>query len=347
MDRRSFLRAGAFAVTTAAGGTFLIGCAPTTRNDAANSTGDQTLPEVAFVTPFQHIINYIDVYVAVQEGFFEKEGLRVKPIGGTGTASSISQVTAGQGMFGKGAAVITSPLILDTGAEIITIGQNDQVSQYSVASDPTKPLNSPADWQGKTIGVISKGGTTELLLDAMSVTAGLDPTKVRKVVTGADVGSLEFLKRGEVDGFITFLGSETALRQRGVELNYLNTDKFAKMPGDSYFVKKSDAQSKGEEITGFLRACRKAYEFTEDKANLDKVLSAMGAFNAVEVSDKEVARLKIEAQAKLCKPANGKYLSIDMPAWESALELMRKSGIVKDKSRPLSDIVTAEFVDKV
>ncbi|MGB3441019.1 MAG: ABC transporter substrate-binding protein [Actinophytocola sp.] len=349
MDRRSFLRnTGLFAITTAAGSTFVMACAPSTGNDSAD--GPEAGPnakDATFITPFQHIINYADVYVAIQEGFFAEEGLRIDVVGGTGTASSVSQVTANQGLFGKAASVNTCPLIADTGAEIITVAQGDQRSQYSVASKPDNPLTHPEQWQGKTIGVISKGGSTELLLDAMSVAEGLDPTKVRKVVTGADVGSLEFLNRGEVDGFITYLGSETAFKQRNIELNYLNTDEFAKMPGDSYFVKTADVESEAEAIVGFLRGSRRGYHFMEKPENLDRVLSAVGEFNKVEVADEELAKLKIEAQKTLCKPANGDYLDVDMPAWESAVELMRKSGIMKDTSRPVKDFVTTQFVEQI
>ncbi|GAA1933617.1 ABC transporter substrate-binding protein [Nocardioides hwasunensis] len=348
MDRRSFLRATGLVAVTSASGTFLMGCAPSTGNNSADqSSAGPNATDAVFVTPFQHILNYADIYVGIQEGYFAEEGLRIDVVGGSGTAASISQVAAGQGLFGKAASVITCPLIADGNAQIITVGQGDHKSQYSLASDPANPLTTPEEWQGKTIGVISKGGTTELLLDAMSVAQGLDPTKVRKVVTGADVGSLEFLNRGEVDGFITYLGSEAAFKQRGIELNYLNTDEFAKMPGDSYLVKTEDVGPQAEAITGFLRASRKGYEFVEDPANLDKVISAMAAYNKVEVQDEELAKLKIEAQPVICKPASGGYLSIDMDAWESGVELMRKSGIMKDKNRPVSDFVTSEFVDAI
>jgi NitT/TauT family transport system substrate-binding protein len=349
MDRRSFLRnSGVFAITTAAGSSFLMACAPSTGDDSANqAAADPNARDATFITPFQHIINYSDVYVAIQEGYFAEEGLRIDVVGGTGTASSVSQVSANQGLVGKAAAINTCPLIADTGAAIITVAQGDQKSQYSVASKPDNPLTHPRQWQGKTIGVISKGGSTELLLDAMSVAAGLDPNSVRKVVTGADVGSLEFLNRGEVDGFITYIGSESAFKQREIELHYLNTDEFAKMPGDSYFVKTADAEKEAEAITGFLRASRKGYEFVEKPENLDKVLSAVGAFNKVEVSDEELAKLKVEAQPAVCKPASGDYLAIDLPAWESAIELMRKSGIMKDTTRPVEDFVTTKFVEQI
>lgn len=350
MDRRSFLTtSGLFAVSSIAGGSLLVGCA----DGGSPSTGPSASPSgtklknLVYVTPFQHIVSHADVYVAVQEGYFEEVGLFITPVGGTGTASSVSQVTANQGVFGKAAAIITGPLIADQGAEIITVGQKDQKSQYSVASDPANPLKHPRDWQGKSIGVISKGGTTELLLDAMSVAAGLDPTKVDKKVTGADAGSLEFLRRGEVDGFITFIGSETAFKQMEVELFYLNSDEFAPMPGDSYFVKKSDAESQPEVITDFLGACRRGWEFMAEEKNLDKVLTAVGAFNPIEVQDAELAGLKVKAEVDVSTPKDGGFLTIDMPAWEAGLELMRKAGIVKDTARPVSDFVTSEFVDAI
>jgi ABC-type nitrate/sulfonate/bicarbonate transport system substrate-binding protein len=349
MDRRSFIRGGLFAVTSAAGGTLLVACGngSTPEPESTGGASARDLENLVYVTPFQHIISHADVYVAIQEGYFEDVGLLITPVGGTGTASSVSQVTAGQGMFGKAASVVTAPLIADQGAEIITVGQKDQRSQYSVASSPDKPLEHPKDWQGKSIGVISKGGATELLLDAMSVAAGLDPANVNKVVTGADVGSLEFLRRGEVDGFITFIGSETAFKQMKVDLFYLNSDKFAKLPGDSYFVKKKDAEEQPETVTNFLGACRKGWEFMADSANIDAVLSAVAEFNPIEVQDEELAKLKVDAEVKLSRPENGEFLSIDVATWEEALQLMRQANIVKDTSRPISDFVTAEYIDAV
>lgn len=341
MKRRSFLSsAGLIVVGTASGGSLLAACGSDEKTAAGGT-------EITFITPFQHIMSYIDVYVALQEGFFKDEGLAVNVIGGTGTASSVSQIVAGQGQIGKAAAVVTCPLVGDKGAEIITVAQGDARSQYSVASSPDKPLLHPSDWQGKTIGVISKGGSTELLLDAMSVAEGLDPTKVNKVVTGADIASLEFLKRGEVQGFITFLGSETTLREMKVDLHYLNTDDFAKMPGDSYFVPKAQLDQHPDQIASFVRSCRKAYHFMEDESNTDAVLAAVGKFNPTEVSDKALATAKLRAQVALCKPTEGDFLDLQIPTWESAIDLMRKSGILQDKSHTTNDFVTTAVLEKL
>lgn len=353
LDRRNFLRASGLILVSAAGASILSGCAPDGSSGGpvgatANGGGDNAGgTELTFMTPFQHIMAYADVYVAIQEGYFRDEGLRVNAVGGSGTATSVTQVVAGQAQLGKAAAVVTCPLIADENADLITVALGDQRSQYSVASSPDNPLTHPEQWQGKTIGVISQGGATELLLDAMSVAAGLDPNNVRKVVTGADVSSLEFLNRGEVDGFITYMGSETALRHMGVDLNYLSTDEFAPMPSDAYVVRRSDLDTHAESIAGFLRACRRGFHFMDDPANEDRVLSAVGEFNPSEVADKDLARRKLEAQLALCRPDSGDFLSMDMDAWESAIDLMREANIIKDTSKSASDFATTEILESL
>ncbi len=343
MERRRFLAGVGYFSVMAAGGSFVVGCAPGSGSPAA----DPDLSGLTFITPFQHLISYADVYVAASQGYFADEGLSIEAVGGNGTATSVTQVTADQGQIGKAASVITCPLIADEGADIITIAQGDQRSQYSVASAPGSPLAHPSEWQGKTIGVISKGGTTELLLDAMSVAEGLDPTKVSKVVTGGDLSSLEFLRNGEVDGFITFLGSESVFRQMNEELHYLNTDDFAPMPGDAYFVKRAVLQEREDELVGFLRACRKAFEFMADPANTDAVLDAVGEFNEVEVDDRELAEIKLRAQVELCTPDSGRFLDIDPAAWESAVDLMRTAQIIRDQGVSLDDLVTTAVLDRL
>lgn len=102
MDRRKFLTGAGFLVTTLAGSQFLVGCASSGSGGetaaSAAPTGKE-LRNLVYMTPFQHIIAHSDVYVAQNEGYFAEEGLLITSIGGTGTASSVSQVVAKQAMY--------------------------------------------------------------------------------------------------------------------------------------------------------------------------------------------------------------------------------------------------------
>lgn len=363
-NRRRFLKsAGLFSVSTAAGGAFLVGCAsddpaPAAAPSPTPSAGDAPAPAPApvdlrnlvYVTPYQQILSHSDVYVAIQEGYFEDEGLLITPIGGQGTATSVQQVAARQGIFGKGAAIITMPIIADGTADLITVAQKDQRGQYKVASDPSAPINTPQDLVGKTIGVISMGGSARLSLDAMMIAAGVPLDSVERVVTGADAASLEFLRRGEVDGFFTFTGTETTFNLQGIDLVYLPTSDYASLPEDSYFVTKEVAAAENDAIVGFLRACRRGWEFMADTNNLDKVFSAMAVWNPTEVEDEERAAAIIAAEVKLATPDDSSmdFLDVNLPAWEGAIPLLKALELIaEDNDLPVSSYVTTEFIDQV
>lgn len=352
--------AGLFAVTSLAGGSFLVGCsnetavapapAPTPGTPETPAPAPRNLRNLVYVTPYQHILSHADVYVAIQEGYFEEEGLLITPIGGQGTASSVQQVAARQGMFGKGASVITMPLIADGTADLVTVAQKDQRGQYKVASDPSSPLLTPDDLVGKNIGVISLGGTARLSLDAMMIAAGVPLDSVNRVVTGADAASLEFLRRGEVDGFFTFTGTETTFNLQGIDLAYLPTSDYADLPEDSYFVTKQTAETDPEAIVSFLRSCRRAWEYMADPGNAAGVLSATGAWNPTEVEDEERAAAIVAAEVVLVTPddPNKDFLDINLPAWETGIELCKALDLIaEDVNLPLSAYVTTEFIDQV
>lgn len=366
MDRRDFVKkAGWFTVATAAGGSFIMACgngeqasAPANGDGAATNGSGEATPEAAvdpsslrnlvYVTPFQQILSHADVYVAIQEGYFAEEGMLITPIGGQGTGTSVSQVSADQGMFGKGASIITVPLVANGTADLVTVAQKDQAGQYDIASDPGSPLTSPQDLVDKIIGVISLGGTTELLLNAMLVAEGIDPTTVERVVTGADAASLEFLRRGEVAGFVTFIGTKTTFDLQGIDLNYLATNDYAPVPEDSYFITRRTAEEEGDAVVSFLRGCRRGWEFMADPDNTPRVLEAMAQFNPTEVQDEERAAAIVAAEVALATPqdSGSEFLDIDMPAWEQGLEIMDSLGLL-EQDLPLEDYVTTEFIDQV
>lgn len=364
IDRRKFLRsAGLFSVSTAAGGAFLIGCAseddapaaapaaPTTPTETPQEApAPANLRNLVYVTPYQQILSHSDVYVALQEGYFADEGLLITPIGGQGTATSVQQVAARQGIFGKGASIITMPIVAAGTADLITVAQKDQRGQYKVASDPSAAINTPQDLVGKKIGVISMGGSARLSLDAMMIAAGVPLDSVERLVTGADAASLEFLRRGEVDGFFTFTGTETTFNLQGIDLVYLPTSDYAKLPEDSYFVTKEVAATESDAIVGFLRACRRAWEFMADDNNMDKVFSAMAVWNPTEVEDEERAAAIIQAEVKLATSDDPSldFLDVDLPAWEAAIPLLKALELIPaDSTLGVSDYVTTEFIDQV
>ena len=347
MQRRNFLKRatvfmggplGASTALTLGGSCFVA-------NAYAAAARKEKWVSPSSVTPLQCY-----VVVAKEKGFFEAEGLDITIQATPGTATAVSQLASGGALFAQGAAISTVPAIANQGAGIITVGQVIYRSVFELASPADKPIKAGDDLSGKTIGLMSVGGSTDHLLNAMAAAGKTDPKAIKRVVTGLSAGAYAYLQRGQVDGFFSYYPMRIALEAQGVPLHYTNTDEFAPMPPDSIIVSSSALASEADRkaVVGYLRACSKGMQFLLDPANYDAAASLLAKYNPVEAQDRALARKKFAAIAALAqRPAGVPFMHCDPKSWESGVALMEKIGLIKPDAKPMSAYYTNELVKQI
>lgn len=347
IKRRDFLKSGTVfmggvagtSVALSFGGDCLIGSAH------AQARRQEKWISPSSITPLQCY-----VVIAKEKGYFEAEGLDITILPTPGTASAIAQVASGGAMFSQSAAITTVPAIANQGAEIITVAQVIYKSVFELASPLDKPLTKPEDWKGKTIGLMSVGGSTDQLLDAMSAAGGVDISSTKKVVTGLAAGAYAFLQRGQVDGFFSFYPVRIALENQGIKLHYLNTDDFAPIPPDNVIVSRTALKTEADRkaVVSYLRACAKAMRHLLDPANFDEITNYLGKYNPVEAQDRAAAKQKFEFVGKLAqRPAGVDFMHCDPKAWSTGVALLEKIGMIKTPGRPATDFYTNDLVRQI
>ena len=290
------------------------------------------------------------VVVAKEKGFFEAEGLDITIQATPGTATAVTQLASGGALFAQGAAITTVPAIANQGAGIITVGQVIYRSVFELASPANKPLKSGDDLTGKTIGLMSVGGSTDHLLNAMAAAGKTDPKAIKRVVTGLSAGAYAFLQRGQVVGFFSYYPMRIALEAQGAPLHYTNTDDFAPIPPDSIIVSSTALASEADRkaVVAYLRACGKGMQFLLDSANYDAAVSMLAKYNPVEATDRALARKKFEAIAALAqRPAGVPFMHCDPKAWDSGVALMEKIGLIKPNAKPMSAYYTNDLAKQI
>ena len=334
MDRRAFVRGSAAGVSAAA--------------------GQLLFPSLAFASPVSLSwvsparINLVHSYVlaGVEKGWFNSAGLDVDIRVGTGTAQSVIQVASSNSFFGQAASSTSCPAIANQGADLITVGQVAYTGFFELATPKNKPIRSAADLQGKTIGVMSLGGTTDVLLDAMSMRSGLNPKNVKKVVTGSSASGAAFLQRGEVDAFFVFPDSKYALQKMGVDFAYVAADKYAPMPGDAILVSRKNASDPQyhDAIVKFLRVCRQGLDYMQDDRNFKDLVSIVAKFNPVEGGDIEKGQAVLSMLRTYYQPTGGvPRLVCDEAAWAEGVRLMEQIELIQKHGLPLSRYVDNSF----
>jgi len=283
---------------------------------------------------------------AIEEGFFREQGLDLTIQTGSGTAASLMQVASGTSMFGQAAPIATCPAIADQGAELMTVGQIANTGTFQIASSIAKPLNHPRDLQGKTIGLVSKGGSSELLLDAMMRSAGLDPNSVSRVVTGLSTSGIAFLERGTLDGFFVYYESKVTLELQNVKLNYMALDDFVRLPGDAVIVPSKALQKPENEeaVVRYLRAIGKALAMARDPKNDERVLTHFAKHNPVQGQDRPRGLVTLaELRKFIIPPAGTPPLICNDAEWEKGLRLLESIGLLKKQGLPASTFYTNKY----
>ena len=114
----------------------------------------------------------------------------------------------------------------------------------------------PADFRGRKVGVVSVGGTTELMLDLMLAQAGIAPAAVPRFVTGNNAGALQLVRQGRVDCFIASVNVVVALRRAGEDFVAMSTDEIAPMPSQVYVATPEFIEREPGTVEGLMRSMR-------------------------------------------------------------------------------------------
>ncbi|HEY8610430.1 MAG TPA: ABC transporter substrate-binding protein [Roseomonas sp.] len=292
--------------------------------------GAQGLRQVRYLTPFGYILGFADTLYAQAGGFFAKEGLDVKIDGGRGSAMSVQQVVAGNVLLSRtGGTDLIKAYVKDP--SIVAIGEIYQRDGFFVISQESKPIRTPADMAGKTMGIVSTGGATENLLDMMLVARDVPKDSVRREQVGNAPSAFELVKRGRADAFIATSDTVFQLRSDKQAVHAWSTDDVAPCPGQVYITSKATLERETETLAKFLRGVQAALEsMAAQKDNLAPVVNTIaGAYDIAEGRrpDKGAAVLANGLEQTFAAPMRDKLAS-RAESWDAAAALMVKAGII-------------------
>lgn len=254
LSRRAFIGRGATALAaTSAAGALLAACGaqPATKKGAGGTD------KVAFLNIVPLNMSFAADLLADTNGYFRKEGLDVTFQSTRGSAPAIQSVLAGSALITRAGAIET---VIDTskqGAPLMNVGMIEHKSPLWFVSAKDKPLNTPQDFVGKTMGLPSKGGTSEQTLDLMLSSANVDPQKVKRQVVGLSPGTFELVKQGRIDGYTVGSVDGVVFQKSIPDANLLDPSKYV-TEGQVYLVSQQAMEQQRDQVKAYMAAVRRA-----------------------------------------------------------------------------------------
>jgi NitT/TauT family transport system substrate-binding protein len=212
------------------------------------------------------ISNAAPLYLGVKQGFFENEGLKVKPVVAQSGNEIITGLLSGDFDFGfvgfvPGMVAVSKGLPLkivasgDTGAE----SAKDEWTHIVVGKDSA--IRDVQDLEGSTIAVNALKGVGEVVIKAALEKRGVDPASIKLLeVPFPDMPAA--LEGGRVDAIWApepFLSSVVADGGRAIEapLTTLGTN----YPNGTYATTDKQIAESEENVAAFTRAINKSMEY--------------------------------------------------------------------------------------
>ena len=217
-------------------------------------------------------------WVAIDKGFFEKEGLKVTQDVTPGSKEQMQDIMAGKYQFASTA--FDNIVAYTEGQGTDKFPDYDVVAIMGVHSGMNTVVARPeikkyADLKGKVAAVDSPtSGYATVLYQIIKEKAGLEQDKDYKTASvGGTSGRVKALKDGSAHVAMISSPNDMELKDEGFTILGDAAEEIGAFQGSAYAVRKSYAKDHQKEVDAFVRAIVAATDFVfSDKAGTVEVL---------------------------------------------------------------------------
>lgn len=323
----------------------LAGCgAPGDGGQGQPSTGGDDLRDVNVVLDWYPNALHAFLYVAMEKGYYEEEGLRVQIRFPSNTNDALSLVAAGKAEIGLYYQHDVIQARANQNVPVKSIGAVVQGPLNIILSLKDKQITSPSDLVGKTVGY---AGTelSEALVRSIMQNVGADDSDVTMVDVGFDL--MNAMTTGNVDATIGCLVNHEVpqMEEEGFAVNWFDLDDYGVPTNyEGVFVANDQTIEKdGALLCSFLRASAKG--FADMQADPEEALAILLANQNAEnfPLSETVERKSMETLLPMMKTAEAPFLSQTEACWQENIDWLYESGLIGAPVDPAEVMVDLDW----
>ena len=283
--------------------------------------GEQTVIELNEVT---HSVFYAPLYVAIENGYFEEENLKVNLTNGGGADKSMTAVLSGSAQIGLMGPETVIYVKAQNKQDLPKVfGQLTQKDGAFLVSRNPEPDFEWTDLRGKEILAGRKGGvpamTFEYIINQLSMQDGTDLTLNYDVQFNLMTSA--FLS-GTADYCTVFEPSASEYEKEGKWHIVASVGaQGGEIPYTSFIALDSYIKSNPETIKSFLKAIKKAHEFIKNNTEYAVAESIVKQFPSTTINS-------IETSIKSYKQINAwmENLQATKESFDRLMNIMENAG---------------------
>lgn len=249
-----------------------VGCA--SREDSGNMPEQESSTDSSEADPKVHVtlnevahsIFYAPMYVAIEEGYFDEEGIDLDLVCGFGADKTMTAVISGEadiGFMGSEASIYTYA----EGATdyVVNFAQLTQRAGNFLVAREEMPDFTWDDLKGKLVLGGRKGGMPQMVFEYILKENGIDPSSDLEINQNIDFGSTAAaFAEGQGDFTVEFEPGATTLESegKGFVVASLGEDS-GYVPYTAFSAKQSYIDENPDIIQGFTNALQKGMDYVQ------------------------------------------------------------------------------------
>jgi NitT/TauT family transport system substrate-binding protein len=304
---------------------------------AAAPAAAQDLKEVNF-SEAVHNLGYINLYVGLHAGIFEKNGLKMNVTAAGGDTQTFAAVLGGSADFAIGDATMAQ-MSREAGGPGVVVGTVVQRAHYFGVSKNLEPITDPKEFAGLTIVTSPDPNTNYSVAKRMLETAGLEigkDTQILQVNPGTEIGAM---LAGQADMAIAYQPSVASAVDQGAKVVFDFSNYVGPFCNTGIMVLPSTIENDPEMVQALVTSFEEASRLTYADPDFAKEVARK------EFPDlpPEVVDAAIDAELEYLIPAQSVLVKEDQ--WQNLIDMQIYLGNVKGEI-PFEEIIDNSFAEK-
>jgi NitT/TauT family transport system substrate-binding protein len=308
------------------------------------ASGPALALETVKVTLAAVAVIYAPVFNAIEEGYYQDEGLKVEIVGAAGGVATPA-LLSGQVQFSTSGASALSAIIRGAPLKIVLTAADRPLYQLWTTVPDLKTVQS---LKGKTIGVQTRGDSIEIWLRLVLKAHGMSGEDVAYSPLGFGGGQAAALESGSLPAVVLGTPNVTTLRDSGVALKgHMLEDSLTddiRMPYNGVVTSDALIKNHPEIVLGFVRATLKGLRFMTSYK--DKTIDHVTKYFAImhyRPQDRHALELDYGDTIKTLTKDGTVPESVERGEVEIRRELLK---LPKDKLPPVDRMFDYSFTEK-
>lgn len=297
----------------------------------------QELKEVRF-SEAVHNLGYINLYVGMHAGIFEKHGLKMNVSAAGGDTQTFAAVLGGSADFAIGDATMVQ-MSREAGGQGVVVGTVVQRAHYFGVSKNLEPITDPREFKGLTIVTSPDPNTNYSVAKRMVETAGLEigsDVDILQVNPGTEIAAM---LAGQADMAIAYQPSVATAVAQGAKVVFDFASHVGPFCNTGIMVLPSTIEQDPDMVQSLVTAFEESSRLTYSDPDFAKEVARK------EFPDlpPEVVDAAIDAQLEYRIPAESVVVQRDQ--WDNLMDMQIYLENVKGDI-PFEDIVDNSFAER-